>query len=702
MGQALESGIQRAHFVIHRMGALRCPIIITEWGGGCLFSMISPKKCISRTDCMFQVVLLAAVIYLAQFLTLPELVSAQPLGNGVWNVPERSRTRVPAFLIGNWESLASGDLSFGAFESLSPPDMAVGLGLATVYGPEQAGWFFHAGRRIHLQAPDGVVYSYESLAELGWGAGIARAYSKKYCLRGSFDAGGEAVALEDFISHCMREAQAPGPWMLAAHVEFLPVQGRQLRRSPVRPKAGGGGDTGAFAEVAAEALGNQTESQRRGGGILVVLAAGRDDPDPADKTIGDRFLGGELRTRRANSYRAHYGIFKSPAPMFDASKPFTAIWQVASRDAMPQFAAVGEALPGTRIGRANVLVWSIQSIEPYNLYPEPDFVDMTMLDPTIQTDQRFATKSNPFGVALYSRPRFLIRRPVAEAVLRAHENLKAQGYLLKLHDAYRPLSVTQRLWHMYLDMEVSKDTERRYLAVPNVGSRHNRGAAVDCSLTDLNGAPVEMPSDYLVFDERANLDSKSMTANARKNLAILSKAMTAQGFTTIRDEWWHFDAPGWMNYRVANVPFWPEDSEPDRVAERTRKLMEKMGRVHVAQALPDMLLPDGPVSPTPEPDIFSLPELKETPAIAGMELPRLNDARSEALAGVENADKNSEDRSDGTKGDRSGSDGGFAAFWQGIQGLPLLVGSIVCMIALIALVAPMVIRPGRRSGATRP
>jgi hypothetical protein len=102
--------------------------------------------------------------------------------------------------------------------------------------------------------------------------------------------------------------------------------------------------------------------------------------------------------------------------------------------------------------------------------------------------------------------------------------------------------------------------------VPNVGSRHNRGAAVDCTIADRDGQDLEMPSDYLVFDDRAHSDSTRMTPAARRNLRVLEKAMAEEGFTTIRDEWWHFDAPNWTQYRVMDVPFWPEKGDAGKHA----------------------------------------------------------------------------------------------------------------------------------------
>ncbi|MGH9905385.1 MAG: M15 family metallopeptidase [Pyrinomonadaceae bacterium] len=63
---------------------------------------------------------------------------------------------------------------------------------------------------------------------------------------------------------------------------------------------------------------------------------------------------------------------------------------------------------------------------------------------------------------------------------------------------YRPLSVQKRLWRLVPD--------ERYVADPQKGSRHNRGAAVDVSLVDASGRELPMPTDYDDFTERAHRD----------------------------------------------------------------------------------------------------------------------------------------------------------------------------------------------------
>ncbi|HEX2474001.1 MAG TPA: serine hydrolase, partial [Lacipirellulaceae bacterium] len=74
---------------------------------------------------------------------------------------------------------------------------------------------------------------------------------------------------------------------------------------------------------------------------------------------------------------------------------------------------------------------------------KPDFVELTSLDPTINTDIRYATTNNFMGVVFYDKPRAFMQRPAAEALVRVHRSLRDKGYGLLIHDAYRPWFVTK-------------------------------------------------------------------------------------------------------------------------------------------------------------------------------------------------------------------------------------------------------------------
>ena len=95
-----------------------------------------------------------------------------------------------------------------------------------------------------------------------------------------------------------------------------------------------------------------------------------------------------------------------------------------------------------------------------------------------------------------------------------------------------------------------------FVADPARGSRHNRGCAVDLTLYDLKtGKPVEMPSRYDEFSDRAYADFIGGTTRQRALRAMLRDAMTAQGFEVYTEEWWHFDYRDWRRYGIGTKTF---------------------------------------------------------------------------------------------------------------------------------------------------
>jgi D-alanyl-D-alanine dipeptidase len=95
-----------------------------------------------------------------------------------------------------------------------------------------------------------------------------------------------------------------------------------------------------------------------------------------------------------------------------------------------------------------------------------------------------------------------------------------------------------------------------YVANPALGSKHNRGCAVDLTVYDLRtGQPLDMPSGYDEMSERAHSDYAGGTAQQNANRALLRKTMEAEGFEVNPEEWWHFDYKDWRLYPIMNVPF---------------------------------------------------------------------------------------------------------------------------------------------------
>ena len=175
-------------------------------------------------------------------------------------------------------------------------------------------------------------------------------------------------------------------------------------------------------------------------------------------------------------------------------------------------------------------------------------------------DIRYATADNLTGRPLYPLARCLLRPEVADRLALAAASLRQRGFRLVLLDCYRPLQVQRELWKAM--------PRRGWVADPATGSHHNRAAAVDLSLADLSGTPVEMPTGYDDFGPRARAwATEGISRPARRHRDALRGAMTTAGFTVNPMEWWHFDAPGAAALPLLDLPIdLPLDEPPARPA----------------------------------------------------------------------------------------------------------------------------------------
>ncbi|MEB3278316.1 MAG: M15 family metallopeptidase [Lyngbya sp.] len=173
-------------------------------------------------------------------------------------------------------------------------------------------------------------------------------------------------------------------------------------------------------------------------------------------------------------------------------------------------------------------------------------VDIRDVNPNIKPDIRYATTNNFLKRKLYSVPRCLLRADVAKSLSNVQQDLEEMGLGLKVFDCYRPWSVTKQMWEILPD--------NRYVANPQRGSRHNRGAAVDLTLVDLRtGEELKMPTDFDDFTEKAARDYYYHSPEVRRNSNLLEYKMKQYGFKSLITEWWHFDAGDWQQYSLLNV-----------------------------------------------------------------------------------------------------------------------------------------------------
>ena len=180
--------------------------------------------------------------------------------------------------------------------------------------------------------------------------------------------------------------------------------------------------------------------------------------------------------------------------------------------------------------------------------PEKELIDLEKFIPGIVLDIRYATTDNFMKEKIYSLAKAYARKPVAEALKKAQNDLRKQGLGLKIYDAYRPYKATVKFYETYHDTT--------YVASPYRGSRHNRGCALDMTIVNLKTkAELKMPTGFDSFSKDAWPSTPISDPLASKNRKLIIDAMEKHGFKVNASEWWHFDFIGWKKFEVMDIDF---------------------------------------------------------------------------------------------------------------------------------------------------
>lgn len=171
-----------------------------------------------------------------------------------------------------------------------------------------------------------------------------------------------------------------------------------------------------------------------------------------------------------------------------------------------------------------------------------DLVDVRRVIPDVVIDLRYATSHNVTQRPLYpARMPCLLRIETAEKLKTAQSLLRAQGYGLRIWDAYRPPEVQETL-HSYAG------STGMFLSPEATGwSRHCGGIAVDLTLVDAHGNVQRMPTGFDQDLANASRHYRGNDAVVQQNLQILQAAMQQAGFIQLESEWWHFDDKDYLH-----------------------------------------------------------------------------------------------------------------------------------------------------------
>jgi D-alanyl-D-alanine dipeptidase len=181
------------------------------------------------------------------------------------------------------------------------------------------------------------------------------------------------------------------------------------------------------------------------------------------------------------------------------------------------------------------------------------FVDAATVVPGLVVEMRYFGSNNFIGRPIdgYEKPLCLLTREAAAALAQVARDLEPRGLAIKAFDCYRParavahfvrwarnIADVARKPEFYPEIDKRNLFKEGYIAAH---SGHSRGSTIDLTLVRRSdGRELDMGTTYDFFSPRAWPSSKSVSAEAQANRALLSDAMRQRGFRAYAKEWWHF------------------------------------------------------------------------------------------------------------------------------------------------------------------
>ena len=218
-------------------------------------------------------------------------------------------------------------------------------------------------------------------------------------------------------------------------------------------------------------------------------------------------------------------------------------------------ACSGSDQPETKPVKTMVCPTPVPAAQAETNAPAPDAPTKTGLVPAnfynkdIRIELRYATANNFMHRVLYDTLNTAYLQVSAAKKLAQAQSLLSllkPGYRLLVYDALRPQSVQFEMWNA---LDTIPEGERsKFVSNPVNGSVHNYAAAIDITITDKNGNPLDMGAGYddirkIAYPqlEAQFLSTGELTEQQVENRRLLRKVMKSQGFGNIPTEWWHFN-----------------------------------------------------------------------------------------------------------------------------------------------------------------
>jgi D-alanyl-D-alanine dipeptidase len=193
--------------------------------------------------------------------------------------------------------------------------------------------------------------------------------------------------------------------------------------------------------------------------------------------------------------------------------------------------------------------------QPEGPLPE-GFVYVDKVIPNLVIELRYYTEHNFVGKRIdgYLKPKCILTKEAASALLQVQEELKPFGLGLKIFDTYRP---QQAVDHFVRWADNLEDTRTKAEFYPDINkntlfkdgyiasrSSHSRGSTVDVTIVSLQSETLDqeldMATGFDFFGPASWPFFPGVHSSQRAHRMLLHVLMKKHGFKPYPEEWWHF------------------------------------------------------------------------------------------------------------------------------------------------------------------
>lgn len=152
----------------------------------------------------------------------------------------------------------------------------------------------------------------------------------------------------------------------------------------------------------------------------------------------------------------------------------------------------------------------------------------------------YATKNNFVGIQIYPEDMpILINANVWKKLKATNNDLKKEGKCITIYDSYRPIPVQKLFWDYFYKQYGYYD--ETLVANPNKYGTHNiKINAIDIFISNIDGSPIELPSEFDDFSEKASIHYNKCSKEAIYNRDLLINTARKHGLIVNESEWWHY------------------------------------------------------------------------------------------------------------------------------------------------------------------